>query len=45
VQVSRAPLSNEPRAAGTSRARKGGSITAIAIRNSDDCVAMQSNGA
>jgi len=37
------PLSSEPRAVGTSKARKGGSITVIAIRNTDDCVAMQSN--
>jgi hypothetical protein len=45
VQVSPVPPSSGPRAAGTSKALRGGSIIAIAIRNSDDCVAMQSNGA
>jgi hypothetical protein len=45
VQVSPVPPSSGPRAAGTSKALKGGSIIAIAIRNFDDGAAMQSNGA
>jgi len=45
VQVSPVPPSSGPRAVGISKALRGGSIIAIAIRNSDDCVAMQSNGA
>jgi hypothetical protein len=39
------PPSSEPRVTATSKALKGGSITAIAIGNSDDVVAIQSNGA
>jgi hypothetical protein len=45
VQRSCAPRSSERRAAGTSRALKGGSIIATAIRNFDDCDGTPSSGA
>jgi len=45
VQCSREPPSSETRAADTSKALKGDSITATAIRNFGDCVGTPSSGA